>query len=150
MFGREAGGEGAEGESEQQDQNKAGESVPVSLVWALGHVLRPHQGEDHEAHGCACGGWFQGCCPEPVRVEHLGHHAWGWGNSKLSAEIRASGRYHLSTCFLSFRKGEGRRWPEVVQCRVAGMQWGAGLLPLCAPHSPPLVLLTAGGNSILG
>lgn len=122
MFGREAGGEGAEGEREQQDQSKAGESVPVSLVWALGHVLRHHQGEDHEAHGCVWGRRFQGCCPEPVRVEHLGHQARGWGNSKLSAEIRASGRYLLSTCFLSFRKGERRRWPQVVQCRVAGMR----------------------------
>lgn len=39
---------------------------------------------------------------------------------------------------LSFRKGKGRRGVEVVQCRVPGMVWGAGLLPLCA-HSQPML-----------
>lgn len=33
---------------------------------------------------------------------------------------------------LGFRKGE-----EVIQCKVPGMVWGAGLLPLC-PHSQPM------------
>lgn len=54
MFGRKAGEEGAEGGREQQDQRaKLGSLSPGSLVWAPGHVLRRHQGEDHEEHwGC--------------------------------------------------------------------------------------------------
>lgn len=135
MFGREAGGEGVEGESEQQDQNKAGESVPVSLVWALGHVLRPHQGEDHEAHGCVWGGWFQGCCPEPVRVEHLGHHAWGWGTVSCllrSGPLGATISPPASSASGKVREGGGQRWFS------AGLLACGGVLDCC-----PSVPLTA-------
>lgn len=38
-------------------RTKLGSLSPDSLVWAPSHVLRHHQGEDHEVHG----GGSQGC-----------------------------------------------------------------------------------------
>lgn len=78
-------------------------------------------------------GVLRDACPRPAAVGHLGHHTGqgGSGGTKLSAEVMSLGSHHLSTCSLSFR-----RWAEVVQCRVPGMLWGAGLRPLC-PHSQP-------------
>lgn len=109
LGGKLVGREQREAGNSQPDQRaKLGSLSPDSLVWASGHVLGHHHGEDHEAHGGRLSGMLPWACDNGTPGQS---HTWrvGVGTSSLVI-IRGSGSCHLPTFSLSFRNGGERRW----------------------------------------